>query len=143
MAKASPGTDSEQIEGERRRAQDQENIRQFLETYKKTVDKYNIKPSDIYNMDETGLRIGVGRGQWVIVPSNAQTQDRQLARYRHMIASVFDTEHVTIVETISGDGCTIDPLIIIKGSIIQARWFADIKNTPNLAITVTESGYSL
>lgn len=59
-----------------------------------------------------------------------------------MIASVFDTEHVTIVETISGDGCTIDPLIIIKGSIIQARWFADIRNAPNLAITVTESGYS-
>jgi DDE superfamily endonuclease len=83
--------------------------------------------------------VGVGRGQWVIVPSNAQTQDRQLARYRHMIASVFDTEHVTIVETISGNGWSIDPLIIIKGSIIQARWFADIKNTP---ITVTESGYS-
>jgi hypothetical protein len=31
------------IEGERRRAQDQENIRQFLEKYIKTVDKYNIK----------------------------------------------------------------------------------------------------
>ena len=38
------------------------NIRQFLETYKKTVDKYNIKLLDTYNMDETGLRIGVGRG---------------------------------------------------------------------------------
>ena len=32
------------------------------------VDKYKIETIDIWNMDETSLRIGIGHGQWVIVP---------------------------------------------------------------------------
>jgi hypothetical protein len=50
-------------------------------------------------MDLTGLRIGVGRGRWVIVPSDARTRDGRLARYRRMIVmSVFDTERVPLLK---------------------------------------------
>ena len=87
-------------------------------------------------MDETGLRVGVGRGQWVIVPASDEKN-----RFTNLIGSQGDTEHVTVVESISADGVVIPPLIIIKGVVIQTRWFADIKDD-DIAIGVSDSGYT-
>jgi len=58
-----------------------------------------------------------------------------------LIGSHGDTEHISVVESISADGMVIAPLIIVKGLIIQARWFADIQNS-DIAIGVSDSGYS-
>jgi hypothetical protein len=87
-------------------------------------------------MDETGLRVGVGRGQWVIVPTNQVD-----SRFKNLIGSLGDTEHISVVEAISAGCATIAPLIIIKGVIIQTRWFHDLKDG-DIAIGVSDSGYS-
>ena len=47
-------------------------IQDFFMKYSKAIDEYNIKKEDIWNMDETGLRISVGRGQWVVVPAGEE-----------------------------------------------------------------------
>jgi len=124
------------IELERQRAMNVEQIRSFFEKYKAAVDQYKIKKADTWNMDETGVRVGVGRGQWVIILAGEEQ-----GRFSNLIGSCGDTEHVSIIESISAAGTVIAPLIIVKGVVIQARWFADIKDG-DIAIGVSESGYS-
>ena len=87
-------------------------------------------------MDETGLRVGVGQGQWVVVPAG-----QEQGQFKNLFGSHGDTEHVSIVECIFANGTVIAPLIIIKGAVIQARWFADLQDG-DIAIGVSESGYS-
>jgi hypothetical protein len=113
-----------------------EQIQAFFNKYQAAVDKYKIQKADIWNMDETGLHVGVGRGQWVVVPAG-----QEQGRFTNLIGSHGDTEHVSVVESISADGVVIAPLIIIKGAMIQARWFADIRDN-DIAIGVSDSGYS-
>jgi DDE superfamily endonuclease/Tc5 transposase DNA-binding domain len=123
------------IELERQRAMNADQIRDFFDKYKAAVDKYKIKKEDIWNMDETGLRVGVGRGQWVIVPSG------QEGRFKDIIGSHGDTEHVSVIEAISAGGIVISPHLVIKGIVIQKRWFAEIKDA-EFAVSTSESGYS-
>ena len=68
-------------------------------------------------MDETGLQVGVGRDQWVIVLADLDDKNP----FARLISSLGDTEHITVIESISDGGIAIDPLIIIKRAIIQAR----------------------
>jgi hypothetical protein len=124
------------IEMERQKAMNVDQIRDFFNKYKAAVDQYKIKKEDIWNMDETGLRVGVGRGQWVVVPAG-----QEQGRFKNLIGSHGDTEHISVVECISASGTVIAPLIIIKGAVIQARWFADLRDG-DIAIGVSESGYS-
>ena len=93
-----------------------EQIQEFFSKYQAAVDKHKIEKADIWNMDETGLCIGVGRGQWVVVPAG-----QEQGRFTNLIGSHGDTEHVSVIESISADGVVIASLIIIKGVIIQAR----------------------
>ena len=58
------------------------NIRQWFRQLKAIMREHNIYQEDFWNMDEMGLRIGVGRGQWVIVPAD----DQYLSRFSHIIS---------------------------------------------------------
>jgi transposase-like protein len=58
------------IEENCHKALTRETAESFFRSYKNVIKKYNIKRRNIWNMDETGLRIGVGRGQWVVVPAD-------------------------------------------------------------------------
>jgi hypothetical protein len=124
------------IEIERQRAMNVGQIQDLFMKYSETIDKYNIKKEDIWNMDETRLRVGVGRGQWVVVPAGEEQ-----GQFKNLIGAHGDTEHVSVVECISAGGMVIASLIIIKGAIIQARWFADLHDR-DIMIGVSESGYS-
>jgi len=77
--------------------------------------EYTIEIGDIYNFDETGFRIGIGRDQWAI------TRDPYSPCF---LGSSTNTELVTVCETISGDGIHLPPIIIVLGVIHQAAWYA-------------------
>jgi hypothetical protein len=124
------------IEIEQQRAMNAAQIQDFFIKYHDAVNNYKIEKCDVWNMDETGLRVGIGHGQWVVVPTG-----QEQGQFKNLIGSHGDTEHVSIVEAISAGGTVIAPLIIIKGAIIQARWFADIQDN-DIAIGVSDSGYS-
>jgi hypothetical protein len=91
-------------------------INHFFKQFHKITTQRDILPSHTWNMDETGLRIGVGRGQWVIVPNTKEYQDT--SRFIKHLASSMDTEHMSVVESISGNGRTIAPLLVTKGVLI-------------------------
>jgi hypothetical protein len=51
----------------------------------------------------------------VTVPTDQATD----TRFKNIIGSLGDTEHISVIEAISRSRITIAPLIIIKGVIIQ------------------------
>ncbi|KAJ5543880.1 hypothetical protein N7494_005159 [Penicillium frequentans] len=116
---------------ERKRAHDVNLIREWFTRLRAAIDAHGIQPLDIYNFDETGFQIGVGRDQWII------TREPR----RKIVAGVHtNREYVTVVEAISTDGFIIPPLIILSAQQIQYRWFNDLNQDERIA--VTDTGYT-
>ena len=64
-------------------------------------------PTDIYNFDKSGFRVGIGKDQWII------TREPHRKAY---ISTDTNRELVTIIEIISGDGVDLLPIIILAGA---------------------------
>jgi hypothetical protein len=89
------------------------------------MEKYGIDPADIYNMDETGFRIGVIAGRIVIT---------HLTTKAVYLADPDNRESLTAVETIGADGSTIPPMLILKGDVLLEKYFEnDLENETLLA----------
>jgi hypothetical protein len=54
------------LDVDRKRAHHPEDLLEWYSRYKEAKEKHGVVDSDIYNFDETGFRIGVGRDQWVV-----------------------------------------------------------------------------
>jgi hypothetical protein len=91
-------------------------IRGFFEQFEKAKTEHQIEDIDTWNMDESGYQVGVGRGQWVVIPV---IEGMDYHQFTHIIGSLGDTEHLTVIESISAEAVTIDSFIIIKGAVIQ------------------------
>ena len=64
-------------------------------------------PTDIYNFDKSGFRVGIGKDQWIIT--------RKPYRKAY-ISTDTNRELVTIMETISSDGVNLSLIIILAGA---------------------------
>src|SRR5579859_1671253 len=71
-----------------------EHLQEWFEDLKEVVQKYDILPENIYNMDEMGFNIGDSEAQHVIVDTNIQS------RYQ---AQLGRQEWVTAIECICTD----------------------------------------
>jgi hypothetical protein len=86
----------------------------------------------IHNMDEKGARIACPAGEEVIVPIGI----------KEMYVGVPENRlSVTVVESISADGRSIPPLIIIPGILIMESWFHENMTGQEL-VTVSPTGYT-
>jgi hypothetical protein len=116
---------------DRKNAHDPEAFRKWFAEFKKICDQYGIQPRDIYNFDETGFRIGIGKDQWII------TRDPDRQAY---LGSSTNRELVTVCETISADGDALPPMIILSGILHQEKWYTKLPD--NYLVGVSETGYS-
>ena len=121
------------IDVNRKNAHQPEDIHNWFERYQAVCNEYKIEIGDIYNFDETGFRIGVGRDQWII------TRDPNRQSY---LGSSTNRELVTVCETISGDGADLRPMIIVPGIIHQAVWYANTSIPDNYLVGTSETGYT-
>ena len=98
---------------ERQAAEDPIALSRWYEDYNRVVGLYKIMVGDIYNYNETGIRLGVGKKEKVITALKA-----------FRITTVKDTsrELATVAEVISGNGVVGPLLIILTGKTIQKRW---------------------
>jgi DDE superfamily endonuclease len=96
------------------------------------VTTYDIQDCDFYNFDETGFRIGIARGEWIIT---------RHPKRRAYIASPQERELVTCVETISADGYDIPPMIIIAAKLHMESWYKN-ELPDDVLLAVSETGYS-
>ena len=82
-----------------------------------TIDKYNIKPHNIYRTNEVGIQTqGGGEHEHVFGPHT------KAAPYQQRSGT---WENITVIVTICADGTTTPPAVIghlFKGSAYQVTW---------------------
>lgn len=119
------------IEIARKEAHDPDLVKDWYQRFEQVTKDYGIQPSDIYNTDETGFRIGVGRDQWVIT---------RHSRRKVYIGSDTNRESLTVIEAVSTDGFVAPPMFIFNGKMHMESWFEYLQEEESIAIS--ESGYS-
>jgi hypothetical protein len=108
----------------------------YFKEFNNTIIKYSIDPLNIYNIDETGFRIGVITGRIII--THLITKAVYLADPDHR-------ESLTVVETIYIDSTTIPPILILKGDVLLEKYFEnDLENDleNETLLTTSPLGYS-
>jgi hypothetical protein len=85
----------------------------FHHLYNKLVTTYSIKPENIYNPDEKGAQMGVGKSIRALVD-----QDQASAK----VMEDGNQELVTIIECVCADGTALVPNIIFKGAQQDLEW---------------------
>jgi hypothetical protein len=72
------------------------------------IEKHNIQPENIYNFDETGIRVGCISGEEIIILKNSIIIYTVSPENRRLIF---------IIEIISTAGKTIPPVLIIQAKL--------------------------
>ena len=112
---------------------DPDELLRHFERFRDVRDKYGIHITDTYNFDETGFRIRVGRAQRII------TRDAHRKAY---IPDPDNRESFTAIETISGDGHVLPPMLILSSTQHLEKWFFDGGLEDKTLVAVTETGYT-
>ena len=120
------------IARQRVEAQDEDTVQEWFKKYIEFVQKHSIKPESIWNMDETGFRIGIPGGERVIVPRTAKELYTPSPENRLSI---------TILETVSAVGRTIPPVLIIPGKIHMDSWYPSNRYSTELFL-LSNTGFS-
>lgn len=76
-------------------------MEKYFETFRKSVEWFGLVPDGMWNMDETGFRIGCGKVQW------ATTNDASKAL---VMPDPDNREYIISAESINGVGRTIPAL---------------------------------
>ncbi len=110
----------------------EEDIRDCYQRFKAVVEQHAIQQDDIYNFDESGFNIGVGKERWVITLR---------PNYRNVMPNSANRERVTLIETISASGSYLPPMIIAIGKTWLESWFSN--DLPDATLFgLSENGYA-
>ena len=112
---------------ERKKCLDKDTAREFFAKYQEVITSHGIPPEDIWNFDETGFNIGVGRDRWIIT----REPKRQISSGINS-----NREYATVIEAISATGIAIAPTVILSAKLLMHRWF-DIVGDKGIAVTET------
>jgi len=107
-------------------------VREFLERFERTRLRLNIPMDAVYNMDETGVALGVCTNTRVLASS---------LKKKAYVKSPEDREWVSIIKCVSATGKRLRCAIIFKGQHLQSTWFT-YKAVPNSLYTTLENGWT-
>ena len=117
---------------QRTKAQDEPTILKWFQEYFQSILERGIQLESIWNMDETGFRIGIPGGERVIVSRAAKEL---------YTPSLENRTSITILETVSAVGGVLPPILIIPGKIHMDSWYhTNLEGTE--LILLSDSGYS-
>jgi len=116
------------------RTHTEEDLKSFFLDYQNNLAKYGIQRAKyIFNMDESGVRIGCPTGEIVVVPTHVKEL---------YTASPENRKSLTIIETICADGSPPPPPVVIcPGEKILENWIQD-NLTGAEVIAVSQTGYA-
>lgn len=109
-------------------------LRAWYHGFQALVQKEKVNIADIWNMDETGLTLG-------LVNANGRVLGTSRTKRTYKKAPGASREWVTTIETISASGETIQPLVIFKGRSLQTSWFKR-DSVPDWHYTTSENAYT-
>ncbi|USP74402.1 hypothetical protein yc1106_01676 [Curvularia clavata] len=120
------------IESARTTGANYETVKAFLELFERTRIELGIQYEDIWNMDETGVALGVCTNARVLASSSKK---------KAYVKSPEDREWVSIIETVSATGAKLQCLVVFKGKHLQTTWFP-ATSTPDWLYTTSENGWT-
>jgi DDE superfamily endonuclease len=106
---------SKTIDHTRSQACTRDNFQRWFDAFHTVIQQHQSTASDIYNIDETGFRMGDTGRQYVIV-DNKTTGSTWTSEEKG--------EALTVVECVCADGTLLPPFIIFKGKHIQSTWLS-------------------
>jgi hypothetical protein len=107
-------------------------INAWFVKFKAVVSEYGIVVDDIWNMDETGFQIGVGKDQMVVTKR----------KRAHYFSLPTNRESATAVEAISAAGRVIPVFLILSGMMHMANWYWLKELDKDTVIGTSPTGYS-
>ncbi|KJZ76545.1 hypothetical protein HIM_03881 [Hirsutella minnesotensis 3608] len=120
------------LDANRQASEDPEAINAWFLKYKAVVAEHGIVADDIWNMDETGFQIGVGKDQMVVTKR----------RRAHYFSLPTNRESATAVEAISATGRVIPVFLILSGTMHMANWYRLEELDKDTVIGTSPTGYS-
>ena len=109
-----------------------EAIREAYEAFRRGIAEKGVQIEDIWNMDETGFRIGCGIAHSVVTLDKSKPL---------RFVDPDNRDYITSMEAISARGRSIPLFVILKGAYILYKWGVnDLPNNTILAVSPT--GYS-
>jgi hypothetical protein len=120
------------LQAERQDAEDPICIAQYFQQVQTVVAEKGIVPQDIWNMDETGFRIGVGKDQLIVTKR----------KRAHYFGIPENRESATAIEAISAGGQVAPAFLILAGQYHMAQWYQQPELEDDTAIITSASGYS-
>jgi hypothetical protein len=120
------------IDAQRVEASTSDQLRAFLEHYEQTRERLGIQAENTYNMDETGIALGVCTNTRVLARASKKKAD---------VKSPENREWVSIIECVSAIGRKLRCAVIFKGQSLQTTWFP-AKSVPSWLYTTSENGWT-
>ncbi len=101
------------LEACRARSLNHANVNKYFDILEEVIAKYNIRPDNIWNMDEKGLVLGASDRSKALVDRDQKT-----------LYDIGDgsREMVTAIECFSAAGSGIRPMLIFPGARINLEW---------------------
>lgn len=86
-------------------------LERFYNNFEALVRDYGIPSEDMYNMDETGVRMGVAKRVKVIYSTGTLP----------LVTDQRNRESCTVIECVCADGTVLDPMVITKGKRLSTN----------------------
>ena len=117
------------LDAARKRSESKREFDVWFELVKQKIEKYEILPGNMYNMDEKGFLIG-------FLKKSKRVFSKTAFESKKMLGNIQDgnREWITLVASICADGSALPPALIYKGSgNIQDSWVQDLELDKHLA----------
>jgi hypothetical protein len=120
------------MDANRKESEDIERTNRYFLRLKEVIDREGIVKEDIYNMDETGFRIGIGSDQLIITKR----------KKAHYFGIPENRESATAIECISAGGYYLPAFIILSGINHMGHWYQQPELHDDTVLCTTPTGYS-
>lgn len=121
------------LAAERKNAHNVVDIQAYFSQFHSVTETLGIPPDDMWNMDETGFRVGCGVAHLVVTLSPHK---------RVVIADPDNRDYITAVECINGVGGSVPSFLILKGVNILHKWALENELEDDIMLATSDSGYS-
>ena len=118
---------------DRKNAHSVEDFMIYFEKYKEIRIQKGITDAYVWNIDETGFRIGCGIAHWAI------TTD---AEKKLLLLDPDNRKFLTSCQTISSGGMQIPPMLILSGELTPEKWFPENNLDGDILLSISLTGYS-
>lgn len=120
------------LDSNRQVAEDIERVTTWFGLLQQQIQAIGATPSEIWNMDETGFRLGEGKKQ-IIVTKRRRT---------HYFGLPENRESATAIEAISATGEYLPAYIVLAGQNHQSRWYQQPELHNDTVIETSPTGYT-